>query len=508
MRAFVPVGLPITAVVIALLAGLIAVGGPFSQEIASAARIANFDGVWRTGWQVQNVDASKTATITATYYDTNGTAVFRDSRQVGPLAGHTFFPMPVAGGFTGSVVVQSDTEVAAVANLWRQHPSEMSGSYSAISAISEVIYVPLLQRNNGGTQSELHIQNASSVPVTVTVAFKPSGLPGRSTRELTTDPQTIQPGASYRIDQTRQAALDGPDENGNQSDSWVGSATITSVGGPIGAIVNQSDGQGLMSYSGFHEGGPILYAPLVQDLNGGEQWITGIQLQNIGDTQSTVTATVDGITLEFGAEATCVNPNNANELIIPAGSPCTIFPLKFNRAEVSTPTPFKYGGAVFRGSGGSKLVGIVNQINTLGTAQQAAYGMFTSAGGNQIFLPLLQHNNPNDRGFASGIAVMNTGSDPVSIRLYDPDGEVGSVCHYADQRPGGELTIQPGESCIIYPILQGTRIADVNYSKAGRIEAPAGSTLQAIVNQVDLTSPTGDTFMTYEGFTRRAQDGS
>ena len=508
MRALVPAGLSITVVVVSILAGVFAIGVPLFQESASAARVANFDGVWTTGWQVQNLDASKTATITATYYDADGTVVLTDSRQVGPLAGHTFFPMPVASGFQGSVVVQSDTEIAAVANLVRQQPSEMSGSYSAISAISEVVYVPLLQRNNGGTQSELHIQNASSVPVTVTVAFKPSGLPGRSTTELTTDPQTIQPGASYRIDQTTQTGLDGPDENGNESDKWVGSATITSVGGPVGAIVNQSDGEGLMSYSGSHEGGPVLYAPLVQDLNGVEQWITGIQLQNIGDTESIVTATVDGVTLEFGTEATCVNPDNANELIIPAGSPCTIFPLKFNRAEVANQTPFKYGGAIFQGSSGSQLVGIVNQINTLGTAQQTAYGMFTSAGGNQIFLPLLQHHNPNEQGYVSGIAVMNTGSDPATITLSDPDGELGSVCHYADQRPGEELTIQPGESCIIYPILQGTRAAENDYTRAGRIEAPAGATLQVIVNQVDLTSPTGDTFMTYEGFIRTSPDGS
>ncbi len=508
MRAPVPAGLAITVAAVFVLAVAFLVGGPFSQETASAARVANFGGVWTTGWQVQNLDDSKTATITATYYDANGTVVLTDSRQVGPLAGHTFFPMPVASGFNGSVVVQSDTEIAAVANLWRQQPSEMAGSYSAISAISETVYVPLLQRNNGGTQSELYIQNASSVPVTVTVAFKPSGLPGRSTRELTTAPQTIQPGASYRIDQTTQTALDGPDEGGNESDRWVGSATITSVGGPVGAIVNQSDGEGLMSYSGFHEGGPILYAPLVQDLNGAEQWITGIQLQNIGDTESTVTATVDGIALEFGAEATCVNPNNANELLIPAGSPCTIFPLKFNREEVANPTRFKYGGAIFQGTSGSQLVGIVNQINTLGTAQQAAYGMFTSAGGNRIFLPLLQHNNPNDQGYVSGIAVMNTGSNQATITLSDPDGEVSSVCHYADQRPGEEMTIQPGESCIIYPILQGTRLTEDNYTRAGRIEAPAGATLQVIVNQIDLTEPAGDTFMTYEGFTRRAPDGS
>ena len=108
----------------------------------------------------------------------------------------------------------------------------------------------------------------------------------------------------------------------------------------------------------------------------------------------------------------------------------------------------------------------------------------------------------------SGIAVMNTGSDPATITLSDPDGEVGSVCHYADQRPGEELTIQPGESCIIYPILQGTRAAENDYTRAGRIEAPAGATLQVIVNQVDLTEPPGDTFMTYEGFTRRSPEGS
>ena len=250
-----PAGLAITAVLVSILVGVFAVSGPFSQGGASAARVANFDGVWTTGWQVQNLDASKTATITATYYDVDGTVVRTDSRQVDPLSGHTFYPLPVASGFQGSVVVQSDTEIAAVANLLRQQPSEMSGSYLAISATSEIVYVPLLQRNNGGTQSELHIQNAASEPVTVTVAFKPSGLPGRSTTEFTTDPQTIQPGASYRIDQTTQTALDGPDENGNESDRWVGSATITSVGGPVGAIVNQSDGEGLMSYSGFHEGG-------------------------------------------------------------------------------------------------------------------------------------------------------------------------------------------------------------------------------------------------------------
>ena len=499
-----PAGLSITAVVVSILVGVFAVSGPFSQGGASAARVANFDGVWTTGWQVQNLDASKTATITATYYDVDGTVVRTDSRQVDPLSGHTFYPLPVASGFQGSVVVQSDTEIAAVANLLRQQPSEMSGSYLAISATSEIVYVPLLQRNNGGTQSELHIQNAASEPVTVTVAFKPSGLPGRSTTEFTTDPQTIQPGASYRIDQTTQTALDGPDENGNESDRWVGSATITSVGGPVGAIVNQSDGEGLMSYSGFHEGGAILYAPLVQDLNGAEQWVTGIQLQNIGDTESTVTATVDGVALEFGNEATCVNPDNANELVIPAGSPCTIFPLKFNRAELDNRTPFKFGGAIFEGSSDSQLVGIVNQISTVGVAQQTAYGMFTSAGANEIFLPLLQHNNPNDQGYVSGIAVMNTGSDSVSITLSDPDGLVGSVCHYADERPGEELTIQPGESCIIYPILQGSRDGETGYTRAGRIGAPPGSTLQVIVNQVDLTSPPGDTFMTYEGFRRRS----
>ncbi|OQY42394.1 MAG: hypothetical protein B6242_16275, partial [Anaerolineaceae bacterium 4572_78] len=76
-----------------------------------------------TDFQIQNLDSSKDATVTITFYKADGTVAATIS-DVGIDAGGSVtyvvadFPAGVGDSFEGSVVIKSDTPVGAIINLF------------------------------------------------------------------------------------------------------------------------------------------------------------------------------------------------------------------------------------------------------------------------------------------------------------------------------------------------------------------------------------------------------
>jgi hypothetical protein len=101
----------------------------------------------------------------------------------------------------------------------------------------------------------------------------PSGGAGAQAIEpAAQDSATIPPRGSVTFYQPANAAL---------PDDYVGSATITTSGGPLVAIVNQARAAGnlLMSYGAAPAGAPVVDVPLLTKDHGG--WSAGLRVQNL-----------------------------------------------------------------------------------------------------------------------------------------------------------------------------------------------------------------------------------
>ncbi|MBI3966393.1 MAG: CAP domain-containing protein [Chloroflexi bacterium] len=192
--------------------------------------------------------------------------------------------------------------------------------------------------NNGGFGSSLQVQNVggSSTEVTVTAVDTATGV------QLPAQRRTIPVGAAASWSARSLAGSDA---------RFVGSATVQAAGdGRLAGVVTQSNPSTnqATAYSLFGEGAAQIVAPLVQTANSG--WNTGFQVQNVGTTEALVSVQVSDTS---GALVTSVP--NAVRTIAPGKSE-TWFPITAAGTRV-------VGSAIATGPPGSRLVGIVNQLN-------------------------------------------------------------------------------------------------------------------------------------------------
>jgi hypothetical protein len=436
--------------VLVLLASLALIPGVAAQSIT-----------WTSGFQVQNLGAT-TANIVIKYYNQDGTQPIADvSDTVSGMGSKTYYPIHTADGFNGSVVVEGDQPIVAIANTLGNNP-QYAASTESFSAGATSVKLPLIMRNNAGYYTWFNVQNAGSGDASVSVQY----VPGSAGSAHSEGPVTIKPGASHTFDQHDVSQLGA---------TFVGSAVVTS-NEPVVATVMQvgETYKNMMGYNGFTGGSTEVSMPLVMANNSG--YYTGIQVQNVGAAPTT-------ITIDYGqnlagafapSDDTATLAANESKTFIQAGGQWTD----------------KYIGSATITTTGEPVVAIVNQVKLTGVALGTAYDGFDPASAtSKVSAPLIMANNS---GYYTGIQVMNVGGAATNITVTYGPNLAGAFA------PGTETaTVAAGDS---YNSIQNAGAWTGNkYVGSLTVEASGGGSIVMIVNQVWPAAP-GDQFMTYNGF--------
>ena len=432
-----------------------------------------------SAFQLQNLEDSQAA-ITITFYAQDGSEAASVTDTIAANSANNYFAVQVEGlpeSFTGSAIVSSDREIRAIHNLYA-NDFTFNASSAGYNAGAPEISLPLVMRGNSNNNTWFNVQNAGSEDATVQVVYT-AGLFGTDWTDPTT--YTISPGASMTFDQTGLTQL---------GDRFVGSATVRSTNDvPLVASVVQVGPGVLYAYDGFTQNSTDIVAPLFQYYNAGN--VSSIQIQNAGDTATTVTVQyTPGFAGNACTETQTIDPGSAGTFGLfafnaaTAGSDCY----------ANNPgTRFVGSASIQTNSADQPLVGVVNQLN-LSQGLASSYSAYRPAEAQStISLPLLMDRNS---GFWTSINLVNIGpATTVTIdyvgRLDRGQGEVFTTSETFD--------IGEGEPVIRLHAPGGFEIADGWVGSATIRGANASDQLLAVVNQV-RTGGSGDVFQTYNGF--------
>ncbi|MCB0045474.1 MAG: hypothetical protein KDD92_08595 [Caldilineaceae bacterium] len=430
-------------IVLALVAVLAvaAVGSVMAQTKFSA---------YVSGIQVANLETSP-ATVTLAAYNSDGTKNGSDIVDTIPGSGSkTYFPLSnVSQGFSGSVIISSDKNVAAISNILSSDYSA-GGSYVGRSSGATQVQMPLLNKNNSGFTTWYSVQNASTDPATVNVEYSDGTSAG---------PVTIQPGAAsvfYQDNETHNSA--------------VFSGIVTSDK-PIVAAGIQESSDIIFSYTGFTGGAASPVFPLINANNSG--YVTGLQIQNTGDQATDVEVTYTAT----------VGTNCTETQTIPARGSNTFALAAFangQNSDCAAGARFVGSAKVTGNSTGQLLVGIGNQLLP-GTNGEAYVSFDADAATSTVVMPLIMDRNS---GYFTGFNIQNVGDSRTTV-----------TCEFTNTDYTVSGTIDPRAAL---NAIQNNEIAD-GYVGSGRCTASdSNAKIVAVVNQ--LGSAAGaDQFLVYEG---------
>jgi hypothetical protein len=424
-------------VVILVLAALgLAVGGALA-----------FEFTYTSGFQVQNLAASE-ATVVLTYYDQAGGVVASVDDTVPASGSKTYFPLnAVPDGFNGSVVISSNQPLAAITNVIGDSFSA-AAAYEGFDQGSTSLLLPLLMQDNAGYNTWFNVQNTGSIDANVDVAYSD----GTSVLDV-----IIAPGASHTFDQT-----------GETHSLNVFSAVVTSDQ-PVAASVIEESSSIMFAYSGFTGGTTNPVLPLINANNSG--YVTGVQIQNGGASDTSVTVSYTPSTAGTACEETQT---------IPAGASRTFALLAFNSGANSDCVPlalFVGSAQVTANSMSQPLVAIVNQ---LGAVNGEAYSGYDAATANTTaVMPLIMDSNG---GYFTGFNVMNVGAASTDVN-----------CTFTNTSYTVSDTLAAGEALTA---LQAGQIAP-GYVGSGTCTS-TGESIVAVVNELGASN-TADQLLVYNG---------
>jgi hypothetical protein len=423
--------------------------------LAASAQVSTYD----SGFQVQNLESTD-ANVVITFYNKDGTTEATVNDTIVGDSSTTYFPLAaVSDGFDGSVVISSDKQVAAVANVVADNLL-YNASYTGFSAGASPVSLPLVMKNNFGISTWFNVQNTGLAAADVTVSFS-----GESCDET----KTVEPNAS-------QTWYQDPANNTCLPDGYVGAATVTSAEPVVATVMQVNGGQvpdALLSYNGFTTSATEIIMPLVS--HGWYGSGTGIQIANTGGTATDVT-------LSFTPSPGFAGNDCDQTLTVPAGA-STTFAFPPNDIPAACLGPGAGGPAAFVGSAAvtdntasMPLTAIVNQV-TPGTPASAAYNAFdASVATDQVSLPLLM-----DRRFGifTGFSVANLGTVDTDI-----------TCNYV-AGSGFPAPITTSTTETVAPGSALTRVNDPTGDELGNdwvgsaVCTSTGEPIGAVVNQLN-----------------------
>jgi hypothetical protein len=414
---------------------------------------------YTSGYQVQNLENAD-ALITLTYYSqqvgsTGGAQVTQTDDTIAALKSKTYFPIHAATGFKGSVVISSSTRLASIVNLVANGIG--NASYIGFSGGSGTVYLPLLMKNNAGITTWYSVQNTSSTTnATVNVTYSDGAKAG---------PVVIKPNASVIFNQGAEST----------HTKTIFAATLTSSQ-PV-AVVAVQEGtrvKTILASAGFTGGAAQAFMPLINANNAGYQ--TGVQIQNIGTLDTTVTVTYTPVP---GYGTACWEKR-----LIKKGASETFALFAFAQAAptaVSTCTKKQFvgGGQVTANTANQPLVAVVNQ--TTATIAGAYDSFSPTQVTGKVVLPLIMDRNS---GWYTGFTLANVGNATVNV-----------TCSLTGTTKTITGTLAKG-AVLLH--IQKDKIADRYVGSATCTATGTGEKkIVAVVNEI--AAGTGDTLLVYEG---------
>ncbi len=243
----------------------------------------------------------------------------------------------MANGYIGSAIITTSAggKVVAVVNQINASAYQEQ-TYEGFSDASSgtLLYVPVVMRGFYNWNTSVQVQNVGSASTNVAIIFSNG----------TQQTQTVGAGQSYLFTQQNNAALPA---------SWLGSARVTSSASNIVAIVNQQNtGTGkAASYNAFASAATKVVGPNVMKAFYG--FNTSVQVQNIGATAATCTATF--------------TPGGTSQTSPSLSQYSTYLFTQANNADLGS----SYIGSVAVTCSGQQFVAIVNQDGAAGQGDNA-----------------------------------------------------------------------------------------------------------------------------------------
>jgi len=433
--------------------GCMALFAAIAFRAGSADVFAQKQAAYTSGVQFQNLESSEAA-LELQAFNPDGTSGGSGTYTVGANGSITLFPLEdVDTGFSGSIVLSSDKNGAAIANVLASDFSA-GASYVGRSTGATEVQLPLLFKDNSGFDTWFSVQNAGDSDANITVNYS-DGAGDRTA--------VIPAGAAQTFFQEDETDHTLP----------VFAAIITSDQ-PIVAAVIQENPSIMFAYTGFTGGTTNPVLPLINANNAGFQ--TGVQLQNAGDTATEVTLSYTPADAGTACtETKSIDPGQSVTFALAAFSPTTDEPA----SDCIDGERFVGSARVTSNSANQPLVAIVNQL--LAGVNGEAYGSFSADDATNVaVMPLILDRRG---GFFTGFNVQNVGTVETDV-----------TCTFTDSGYTVSGTLAPGAAL---NDLQNDKIAD-NYAGSGTCTASAsGAQIVAVVNE--LGSPTADNLLVYEG---------
>ncbi|HID87131.1 MAG TPA: hypothetical protein EYP55_07090 [Anaerolineae bacterium] len=424
---------------------------------------------WNSGFQVQNLE-NEDASIVIMYYNQDGTEAIPGgvSDTIPAMGSKTYYPIHPEGTFNGSVVISSNRQIAAIANLLASGAVTAASATNSFSEGATTVNLPLIMRANYGFDTWFNVQNVGTTTTHVTVTY----VPGTAGNAGVTEEADIPPGAAHTFDQAPNTAL---------GDRFVGSAVVTSDGQPLVATVEQVGSTEsfmvLMGYNGFVGGSTTVNLPLVMALNYG--FYTGIQCQN-GGTDSTT------VTVDYGPNTAGAWEPTDESATVAAGASHTFLQLGGQWTE-------RYvGSATVISDPAQPLMCIVNQVMAGATPPDPDFGTAyegfdPTAATNKASAPLIMANN---YGYYTGVQVQNVSAAACDVTITYSENTVGPW----NPAPESVTGLAPGAS---HTFLQSGGQWTDWYVGSATIEGD-GCNVVAIVNE--FLPGVSDQFFTYNAF--------
>lgn len=426
--------------VIAVAAALIA-----PAQDAAATKFSYF-----TCFQVQNLSGDPAEVVIA-YYDQAGNKDTEVTDTIPFADSKTYCPIHPSSGFDGSVILSSDQAVAAVTNVLGDG-GVASASYVGAQQGSLSVSLPLLMKDNDGYDTWINVQNTGDSAASVSIDYSDGSSASDS----------IPVGASATFDQSLET-----------HSAAVFAGEITSDQ-PVAATVIEENSSIMFAYSGFSSGATSPVMPLINTNNDG--YVTGVQIQNIGSTETDVTVTFTPSLV--GTECTETQTISAGQSATFALYSFFFSPPPEVTTDCTKGEQFVGSAEVTGNTGSTDLVVIVNQLK-LGVNGEAYGGFNPAAATDTVVLPLIMDRNV---GWFTGFNIQNVGTGSTTV-----------TCTFTDTSYTVSDTLAPGEAM---NDVQLNKIAD-SYVGSATCTADSSGKIFGVVNEVMAGSD--DTFMVYEG---------
>jgi len=367
--------------------------------------------------------------------------------------GHSFPP-----GGAGSGVISSSQPIAAFVNEFPSGTSDAT-SYTAIavSSTGATLYAPAIANNAyGGYTTGIGLLNLGDVPTNVTITY----------RDANGNPVKVAGVAG--LAPHGYIGLFSGDPALGLPPGFAGTATLTSEGQPVAAVVNEvGPGGQFSSYDAVPSGQPTLQAPTaLSNAFGG--FNTGIGIQNTSSTPGAVAISY------YDSTGTLAKTSNFQ---IPANGYLGVYqgtdvPAGAYTARISTPTT------------GVTLAAIVNEVAPANSTGQQSTSYNTVAGGAaSANLPLVESAGAD--GWSTALGIMNTGSTATTVTVTYFDAATGA--------PVGTAQTQLLAPNAFWGLYQPTGGLPAG-SRASAQVSTSGGTVAVIGNESNATS-----FMSYDG---------